>query len=42
VPLPLALLGGLALAGTLALAGGASVAGIRRRRAQRVTGAPRL
>jgi hypothetical protein len=42
LPLPLALLGGLALAGTLALAAGASVARIRRRRAQRVTGAPRL
>lgn len=42
VPLPLAVLGGLALAGALALGGGASAAGIRRRRAQRVTGAPRL
>jgi hypothetical protein len=41
LPLPLALLGGLALAGALGLAGATLVARIRRR-AQRVTGAPRL
>jgi hypothetical protein len=42
LPLPLKLLGGLTLAGALALGGGATVARLRRRRAQRVTGAPRL